>query len=456
MVLKSLTILAIVLGFGAMVSAEEIITMRNQQIVTKSFVGFGAEWDAHAYTASGVNTEDFALITSRIKNMKLPVVRIMMLGAYCYVGNNQYNWDSEKMKLLYRHLDFCQKEGIKVILCAWGAGTTDTSWYKIPGISGVDDPAYADVVGSYMDHLITTKGYTCIKYFSNCNEPDLSLSNNWSPWRSSTVAIAANFAKRGLNKKIQFVGPETSQEYADSWLANSAYQLSDVLGVSAMHYYAKKDYIKSGNVEGYLQQKKNRGPAKPFFISEAGIKDDVSKNVNPHIGDFDYGISMADYAVQALRGGAASVSAWMLDDNSHEGFVWGMWSSKASGMTIRPWYTVWSLLSQFFTASSTIYRIDQPSSVRVVAARAPSKLNSHSLDYSFCFVNRDTVTHNIKLNVASAKPETKSFTRYVYDQGPGIKDSYFPFLSQDKKSYNLANAIVVACPPNSVVVLTSM
>ena len=45
---------------------------------------------------------------------------------------------------------------------------------------------------------------------------------------------------------------------------------------------------------------------------------------------------MADYAAQAANAGSATVSAWMLDDNSHQDFTWGLWSDKAHGHATAP------------------------------------------------------------------------------------------------------------------------
>jgi hypothetical protein len=446
------------------VSGYDTISLSVNNITTRSFAGFGAEWDIHSYLASGVNTQDFQLITSRIKQMKLPIVRVMVLGNYCYLGNGTYNWNSDSMNMLYQQLDFCQKEGIKVIICAWGVSSTSGSWLSIPGISGVDDPRYAEVIGTLMDYLITTKRYSCIKYFSAGNEPDLELSNDWAKWQSSVQSINAKFSSLKLSKKITFLGPETSHVNADNWLTNSGSQLSALLGAYCLHNYAKRDLVKSGGLEKYFSQKRlligtgsSKKPAKPFFVSEAGMIDDyVPPYGNPHINEYDYGVFMADYAVQAARSGASSVLAWMLDDNSHQNFYWGMWTNKTGGMKIRPWYSVWSLLSRYFPASSTMYRVDQPSMLRIIAARVPSKSDLHSADYSFCIVNRDAISRTIGINPINTKSESKLFALHTYEEGYSGNSPSYPFLTTVSKPYNTNKTITIVCPANSVTVLTSM
>lgn len=453
--------------FGLTVSAfaDDTITVKNDQIVTKSFIGFGIEWNIDNYPASGITDEDFRLITERIQKMKLPIVRIMMLGKYCYLGNGKYNWNTDAMKFIYKQLDFCQRQGIKVILCSWGAGgTANTSWMNMPGITGVDDPKYAEVVGTFMDYLINTKGYSCIKYFSAGNEPDLEV-NDWGKWKQGVIAIDANFKSRGLSKKFIFLGPETSQSSrSESWLKDSNSQLSHIIGAFGMHYYASRDLVKAGNLESLFIRSRNSvsstsssTSAAPFFVSEAGMSDDQNPPYgNPHVNEFDYGVFMADYALQGARSGAASVLAWMLDDSSHKGHFSGLWTNKADGMKIRPWYTPWALLSKYFQSGSTLYRVDQPTSMRILAARTPGKSDPRSVDYSFCLVNRDSISRNIRISIPTARSESKSFNRFIYTQAADANNTNYPYLATASETINLKREFTVTCPPNSVTVLSSM
>lgn len=468
MVVRGLLILFVAVNLlftlTSLAYSDDTIFVKNEQIVTKSFLGFGVEWDTYNYAASGITDKDFQLITERIQKMKLPIVRIMMLGKYCYIGNGKFNWNSDSMKFIYKQLDFCQKQGIKVILCSWGAGTNSTDWMKMPDISGVDDPKYTDIVGSFMDYLINTKGYSCIKYFSAGNEPDLELKNNWNLWKKSITDIAVNFKNRGLNQKLALLGPEISPSKAENWLKKSNSELPDLLNAFSMHYYASRELVKAGNLEQFFVKNRNYISStssltanKPFLITEAGMNDDAKHPYgNPHIFEYDYGIFITDYAVQAARSGAASVLAWMLDDNSHKGFYWGLWSNKVDGMKIRPWYTTWALLSKYFPPGSIVYRVEQPTAMRILVARKQGILASNSVDFSFCLVNRDTVSRNIRINISNAKSKIKIFNHYVYTQTENANSTTNPYLIAAKESINLKGEIVVVCPPNSVTVLSSM
>ena len=59
----------------------------------------------------------------------------------------------------------------------------------------------------------------------------------------------------------------------------------------------------------------------------------------------------------------------MLDDNSHLGFNWGMWSSSGAGLATKPWFYPWALLSRYFRPGSSIVESRLTSKdLRVLAA----------------------------------------------------------------------------------------
>lgn len=459
---KYLLFTLLLLNLTASAFGDETITLTSDKIITKNFHGFGAEWDTHNYSAAGITDEDFQLITGRIQKLKLPIVRIMMLGKYCYRGNGKFDWNSDSMKFIYKQLDFCQQHGIKVILCSWGAGGNNTTdWMNIPGITGADDPEYANVVGTFMDYLINTKGYSCIKYFAAGNEPDGELKNDWNLWKKSVTNIAANLKKRGLSQKLVLVGPETTHWTAKEWLKNSSSQLPELLGVFSIHNYPLREFVKTGKTEPYLfDLRENIIGANsltaniPFFITEAGMGDELKTNGNVHISEYEYGIFIVDYAVQAARSGCSAILAWMLDDNSHRGFSWGMWENKTNGFKTRPWYYSWSLLTRNFPVGSDIYRVIQPKDVKILAARIPSNSIFKADDWSLCFVNRATMQKTITVKI----PEVKNivFMRYEYRKDKLINDADFFIKPLATEKFEINKGIKVVCPPDSVLVLTSL
>jgi len=240
-------------------------------------------------------------------------------------------------------------------------------------------------------------------------------------------------------------------------------QLQHILGAYDVHRYANSTRVRTGELETYWRthwdyalEHDPAAKGKPFIVGEAGMHDDAQHPTgNPHIGEYGYGVFMADYAVQAARAGSAAVSAWMLDDNSHKGFFWGLWGNKENGMKLRPWFYPWSLLSRYFPMGSVIYRAAQTSAdLRILAARIPAHGRQGGDAWTFCLVNRAEITANVTLRVPGAP--ALELQRYVYSEKEAPADADgFPTPVATERGV-LAKGIAVPCPGNSAVFLTSL
>ena len=427
------------------------VTIDTRAVACKSFIGFGAEWDPASYDLCGVTDKDFALIEKRIRLMKLRAARIMILGKWCVPQAGRIDWNTRAMQRLYRHLDVCQKLGITVFLTDWGSVR---NWVKIPGVKDTADPKYAELIGTYLDHLVSRRKYTCIKHFILVNEPNFE-AGGWGPWKKGIENVAAVLAKRKLDRRITLTGPDHSN--ADAWLYRAVDQLSGVLGAYDVHRYANDRNVRVGGLEGYFRKqwdyaKKHDAKAagKPFIVGEAGMNDGAygprgNRNIDKHW----YGVFMADYAAQATAAGSSAVMAWMLDDNSHQGFAWGLWSNKKNGLKLRPWAYPWTLLCRYVPPGATVYRVKSPSrEVRLLAAKTPNG------GWTLCAVNRGTRAARVVIRVPGAKPA--AFRRYVYSAKSSTKDQDgFP-IATDTRRLGLAAGAGLTCPANGVVMLTSV
>jgi len=419
-----------------------------------SFLGFGAEWDSRGYDEHGVTDEDFELIADRIRWMRLPVVRSMMQTKWCYLGQGKFDWETPEMKRLYRQLDLCQREGITVLLTDWGC---EPEWLRIPGVKDVADPVYAEAIGTYMDYLVNQRGYSCIKYFILVNEPNYEVGD-WDRWKTGLENVARVFAERHLDERVTLMGPDHSN--ADEWLRNSVDQLRILLGAYEIHRYERDDVVRPGLLEGYLRQQLEyirandpESGGKPFVVGEAGLNDEADHPYgNRRIDSYDYGLFMADYAVQAARAGASAVSAWMLDDNSHPGFYWGMWTNKEKGLKLRPWFHAWSLLSRYFPKGCATYRTQQPSQDwRLLVASIPSGFGCRA--WSICLVNRGPkpVDVNVKLPDAG-RQHTKAF---LYSKDTMVDLEGFPRPVWTGE-VDLGQELHICSPPEAVLVQSTL
>jgi len=150
-----------------------------------------------------------------------------------------------------------------------------------------------------------------------------------------------------------------------------------------------------------------------------------------------------------VAAGSSAVMAWMLDDNSHQGFAWGLWSNKKSGLKLRPWAYPWALLCRYVPPGATVYRVKSPSrEVRLLAARTLKG------EWTVCAVNRGK--RAARLVVRAAGDKAAAFRRYVYSAKSLKKDADgFP-VATDTRRVDLAVGAAITCPANGVVMFTAV
>jgi len=423
--------------------------------VTKNFLGFGAEWDSYSYDDNKVNDKDFSIIEKRIEWMKIPLLRVMMIAKWCYLGNGKYDWNTTDMKELYRHLDLCQKLGITVFLTEWGC---NNNWLKIPDVEKVNDKKYAEIICTYLDYLINKKKYSCIKYFILGNEPNLS-GYGWESWKSAVKNLSAEIKK----KKLNVILAGSDQSNGDDWHEKAVDQLQDYFGVYDNHKYANDEMVRPGKLFDYFKGLNNfalkhdsKAKTKPFIVGEAGLNNFAKHPFgNEKIDTFYYGVFMADYAVQAVNAGSSAVFNWMLDDNSHVDFYWGLWKDKKNGLKLRTYFYVWSLLSRYFPPKSTVYNLGKVSDdVRVLAVSMTSSVPTVGKDWSFCFVNRGAQPVKIELQVHGEGK--RKFKNYIYSEKTIKTDKNgFPIPNVESE-LNLSEGTEIICQGESVNFLTTL
>ncbi len=445
-----------------------LIEMPATEVANAGFIGFGAEWDSYQYVGYGVTDADFKVIKNRLRYMRLPMARIMMLTRWCFPDGSTYDWNTPSMQMLYRQLDICQELGITVNLTDWGA---EVEWTTAPGIEGVEDPLYAEVIGTYLDYLVNERGYTNIKYFTVTNEPNWQVGD-WDRWKTGFLNVAAELEARGLDQHITLVASDTTAGDSDvsdiePWHVSAVDELSDTAGMYSIHHYGKRARVRDGWREGpwfnrrdetfenwwrarwdYVRENDPDGAAKPCIVGEAGMDDDANHpSGSPYIDDYDYGVFMADYAVQATRAGSAAVLAWMLCDNAHEGFYWGMWTNREQGMQLRPWFYPWALLSRYFPSNATVYAPEQPDDIRVLAAEAAGS-------WSMCLVSRRDETAAVTVQTQQGAQARFAEYRYAEDERPADGQGFpVPFAEHETDA---EGRLSLDLPAESVVVLRSV
>jgi hypothetical protein len=197
----------------------------------------------------------------------------------------RFTLDSPEMRILYRILDWNQKHGADVFFQQMWC---NAAWLAYPEFR--DDPvgrvhsaptdleAFADGLATLMEHLVTQRGYTCIKWLCINNEPAAAFSwwqappNEFLSIGPGLAAVRKALDKRGL--KLPLSGPDTTTGFPGK--PPSGIDYGDLLGAYDFHDYgADFDFRTRGHIAA---QEKNaaawaqwaRREGKPLFLSEFG------------------------------------------------------------------------------------------------------------------------------------------------------------------------------------------
>lgn len=201
---------------------------------------------------------------------------------------NQFTFDSPEMRILYRILDWNQKNHTDVFFQQmWD----NTAWEAYPQFA--NDPikrvhsapedldAFANGLATLMQYLIKERGYTCIKWLAITNEP----GENWSWWQSplygplsigpGLAAVRKALDQRGLSLPLS--GPDVSTGGFPATAPNG-YDFLPLLGAYDFHYYdVSSEFGKSAQKQIAEQEqhaafwaKFAHDQGKPLFLSEFG------------------------------------------------------------------------------------------------------------------------------------------------------------------------------------------
>lgn len=426
--------------------ATDVIVDTND-VAVSNFVGFGAEWDPYTSSSSSAVTR---LVKDRIRFMQLPFVRVRMFASWYSDVDNDYEFSSAEMQPLYHILDAAEANGTDVVLTEWGP----SDWSKDPW--PIEDPRYAMAIADGLDYLINTRGYANIRYIVISNEPDL-FQPGYSEWSTGIVNLHRELQARDLLGSVRVMGPDMC--CTDGWWEPSLADLNDQIAAWDRHHYPDPLDVSSGRTEGFMRSVwdlvRSFDPdwtSKPFVLGEAGFQ--TWSQSTP-----GYATDMVDYAIQATRAGTSMMSAWMLDDESYPLGLdtkipkwFGMWSNRASGSALKPWFYTWSLLSKLVRPGSTLYLATQPTDIRALAARHPS-----TGTWTFVLANREpTLARNVTVKVPEYGGVT--YSQYLFNgiDGSGPRDvNGFPLPVASGQSGDLGIGITLTIPANSVAYITA-
>ncbi len=412
-------------------------------VINQSFVGNGVQWGGYdilnSWTGSPtLSVSDWDKLFNRVRFMRPPLVRIMVSAGWNYIINNQYD-PTKSEQVLVKILDFCQAEGISVMFGEWGhlGGTTiDTDWLEKSS--------------KFLEWLINTKRYTCIKYFNMVNEPNgdwSSIKGSYALWKTLIEQFHAKLTEKGLSSKIKIIGPDIAiwDKNSTSWVTNANFDLGTKLGAYDIHTYPTDEDVRSGTYQGIVKAYKDAAPAsKEMIMGELGFKYQASsvlgkENIqriaadkyasddsNMFVFDAFYGIDVADALIQNMLTGYSGNILWDMDDamynidggSSTKLKRWGFWNilgsekfEKPADENIRPWFYTTSLLCRYFPQGTRIFDVSLPQKIGLRAIAG--ELNGN---YTIAIVNSNYTSYDINLKMEGVTM-LSSMNMYKYISG---------------------------------------
>ena len=439
----------------------EHIAFVSDDIIQQSFGGLGVEWGAYEDTDK-IAEGGWDRIINYMDHLGAARIRLMInYDWFCQNFDNKgntdpsddtwtYNFTNKYAKNMIEILEYCQIHGVDVAFGAWnviGDLNGGDVWNMMEKVTS--DIRWAKITADVLNFLVNEKGFSCIKWFVNSNEPNLvgtketskNYNNTYKVWEQGVKNVRAALDEIGLTN-IGIVGGDTTGfEGTEEYFTSISKNIPDIVADYGAHLYLSNIAVDRGEMLDQIRQiyslvKKNDpgiGIVRDADIWEAGLRDGKTPlDCNTLITTSDYAVRMMDFTLQCLPGGVNGVVYWDFDDAMHFMYTnntmtpkeWGMFSSLAEASSgkqeLRPWYHSTSLLCHLFKKGNQIYSPLQ---------------NDTSLDNSFRTIgtkNEDGSLGGFVAVNAGVRTVTKTF--YMNDEIKGDKLYIYNFA---KDTYRL-------------------
>lgn len=485
-VIFSCLLLFIVLpSSGYSQNGQTEVTINTNDVINKSYIGNGAEWDPYQLNYGKVKFKakdiDWVKLYDRLDFMRPQFMRVM-INTTSLIQSGKLDFQHDYYQIS-RILGYCQKHGVTVVLGDWGGSMVNSKEKKINRIN-------LTLAARYVNFLIDKKGFTCIKYYNMINEPNgfwSATDGNYHLWARAVSYFYQQIENLGLCNKLSVIGPDIAiwTKRNTWWIDSCSTHLGKDIGLYDIHTYPSKSTVDSRKYDGIIKAYKEKVPDnKQVVISEMGLKfiskqDSALKRENylkakakPYastkdsqmfVYNYSYGIDVGAALFQAVNSGFSGVNVWMLDDAFHSKGpryklkVWGFWNilgDKFFGKkeeVVRPWYYSWSLLTKYMPTGSRIYKVDVKESNQAVNAIAAGKNNKFMIGLiNVSTMDKRVILRSVNLNQLNHVKE------FIYSKGTLIKKGDHTILPNRRMhSINLKKGIKIEMPPQSIIVLTT-
>ena len=401
-----------------------------------------------------------------------------------------YNFTNKWMKSTEQVLAYCQEHDLTVAFGAWnviGSFPNDT-WGMMDDVTS--DPRWATMAADILEYLILDKGFTCIKYFVNSNEPNYlgksnsskNAANTFAKWRQGVLNVRAKLDALGL-QNVKIVGSDataTSDGSMDEYLYGIAQDeaLKNAVGDYGVHVYPYKEPLDNGTMLDQYAERINKikeydsgyGKERRMHIWEAGLQDgkNMAADCQELIDTYSYAKSMANYTLTALASGINGIAYWDFDDGMHfmyNGNVatakeWGMFSTlggaSALKQALRPWYHSSTLLINLLRRHNIVFDSGDNGSAKNPSLRSLATLSNDRNLAGVLFSNTDVINERkVKFVMDEKYNNDEKLYVYIFNEKSALigEDGFVKPNYEVEGSLNQINEITI--PASTFVVVSN-
>ena len=316
---RPLLLLALV-ALGA-AHAEEKLRVHLDRVIQPEYLGVNAVYHAFAFMpeqeARGMDDADRAREFDRVSRMDLHIARTWYRPDWTFGASpaDPADWESPRMRALYRWLGEMQRRNVDVALQAGWWFTRDTYLG-----SDAPDPArdlgrYAGWVSDSLREIVETRGFRNVKYLILFTEPTSYNSGavppgetQWSYYAKAVRAIDARLRADGRRALVKLVGPNNSG--GGVFLKEAVAELNDVIDIYSGHAYNKAGYDEWLAVCRKMAE--TVAPTrKPLWLDELGKQDEPLRATGA------YGNYLAQIVAASIDAGLQTSLQWLLFDQQY-------------------------------------------------------------------------------------------------------------------------------------------
>ena len=493
-------------GDSGQVDENKLMVFSPQlNLISDDFDGLGVEWGAYEdinklQVGAWERIEKYA---DHLEGMSL--VRCMVNYDWFVEnldtkGDNDktndtwtYNFTNKWMKSTEQVLSYCQSRNFIVAFGAWNVVGSfpeeNDEWKMMDDVTS--DPRWATMCADVLEYLVLKKGYTCIKYIVNSNEPNYigranaskNAHNSFAKWRQGALNVRAALDKIGLTD-IKVVGSDataTSDGSMEEYLYGIAQDnaLKAAVGDYGIHVYPYKEPLDNGKMfdtyaERHAEIKKydsGFGVDRKMHIWESGLQDgkNFAADCQELIDTYTYAKAMANYTLIALISGVNGIAYWDFDDGMHFMYnadgtstakEWGMFSSlgSASGLKqqLRPWYHSSSLLMNLCRRHNILFDSGDNGSTKNPTFRSLATLSNDRNIAGVMFCNTDVVNERkAKFVIDEKYNNNEKLYVYIFNEKSTLigEDGFIKPNYEIEGSLNEINEITV--PASTFMVISN-